>query len=171
MPCCGGVVVAYVYDIYFFSFLDEFNFFQTALHEFGHALGLHHSEVEGAVMFPFYGGYDPSFWLQADDILGIQALYGTQDDPAEVPTTTRPMATPPPNMPDMCENPRADAVTQHAINGRLEMYVFYRQYCIRMDGGGIRSGYPQLSRNVFPEITQRVKAALYSPGATGEESR
>ena len=46
----------------------------VAAHEFGHALGLAHSTVTGALMYPFYGGAHRN--LEADDIAGIRALYG-----------------------------------------------------------------------------------------------
>jgi hypothetical protein len=43
-------------------------------HEFGHALGLAHSTVRDALMYPYYGG--PHRFLHDDDIQGIRAIYG-----------------------------------------------------------------------------------------------
>ncbi|OMO89379.1 Peptidase M10, metallopeptidase [Corchorus olitorius] len=46
-----------------------------ALHEIGHLLGLHHSSVPGAIMYPtFRTGQRKG--LHSDDIRGIKALYG-----------------------------------------------------------------------------------------------
>lgn len=50
--------------------------YTVGAHEFGHSLGLAHSAVGTALMYPYYGG--PHRHLDADDISGIQALYGAQ---------------------------------------------------------------------------------------------
>lgn len=49
----------------------------VAIHELGHALGLRHSNVAGAIMFPTYNGIRRT--LAADDIDGIQSIYGLPD--------------------------------------------------------------------------------------------
>ncbi|XP_008054158.1 matrix metalloproteinase-27 [Carlito syrichta] len=54
-----------------------FNLFLVAAHEFGHSLGLSHSQDPTALMFPNYISLDPSKHpLSRDDIEGIQSIYG-----------------------------------------------------------------------------------------------
>ncbi|ODM88249.1 50 kDa hatching enzyme, partial [Orchesella cincta] len=64
------------------------NLFQVAAHEFGHSLGLLHSEVRDSLMAPFYRGYKPGFKLHSDDIAAIQKLYGKRALPLPKPKTT-----------------------------------------------------------------------------------
>ena len=49
----------------------------VAVHEFGHSLGLLHSNVRESIMFPWYKGYVPNIKLTDDDIQGIQERYGS----------------------------------------------------------------------------------------------
>lgn len=53
------------------------NLLWVAVHEIGHSIGLEHSNVKAAIMYPWYrgnGGKD--FDLNTDDIRGIQNIYG-----------------------------------------------------------------------------------------------
>ncbi|NXQ27202.1 MMP7 protein, partial [Alaudala cheleensis] len=56
---------------------QDVNLFLVAAHEFGHSLGLAHSNVRGALMYPIYSYQNPeTFRLPEDDRRGIQKLYG-----------------------------------------------------------------------------------------------
>lgn len=69
----------------------------VAVHELGHSLGLSHSNVIGAIMYPYYNhfpGFD--FNLTRDDVYGIQSIYGPR---TTTPTTTTPTTTPPTTTP------------------------------------------------------------------------
>ena len=52
------------------------NLLWVATHEIGHSIGMEHSNVRDAVMYPWYTAYKPGFNLRYDDIHGIQSLYG-----------------------------------------------------------------------------------------------
>jgi hypothetical protein len=58
--------------------LDLPDILGAAIHEIGHSLGLGHSAIDGANMFPVFRRHTGpgSGWLHPDDIAGIQAIYG-----------------------------------------------------------------------------------------------
>ena len=76
--------------------------FSVVLHEAGHALGLGHSSRPGSVMYPYY---QLLTGLTADDIAGIQDLYGSPNPAAPPPT---PPSHPPPITPPASPPPRPD---------------------------------------------------------------
>ncbi|XP_009866750.1 PREDICTED: matrix metalloproteinase-9-like, partial [Apaloderma vittatum] len=118
----------------------------VAAREFGHSLGLDHSSVREALMYPMYS-YVQDFQLAPDDVQGIQYLYGRgsgleptapvpvptkqpQPTPTEAATTEeeeeemtpKPTAEPIPVDPsrDACEEKNFDAITE--INGELHFF-------------------------------------------------
>jgi predicted Zn-dependent protease len=70
---------------------------RVALHELGHLLGMAHSTLSSAIMYAYINN---SYQLTADDIAGIQSLYGAPSgSPTPTPTPTPtpgPTATPTP---------------------------------------------------------------------------
>ncbi|KAM6147698.1 matrix metalloproteinase-9 [Erethizon dorsatum] len=64
-----------------------YSLFLVAAHEFGHALGLDHSSVPEALMYPMYRFLEGSP-LHEDDVKGIQHLYGPGPEPEPRPPTT-----------------------------------------------------------------------------------
>lgn len=83
-PCCGSVAGKIHFDDAetwtvppgFGTSVEA-----VALHEIGHVLGLQHSKVKGAVMFPIFNGRSD---LHDDDVAGIQSLYGAKGLPLVV---------------------------------------------------------------------------------------
>lgn len=52
------------------------NLYYTAAHEFGHSLGLKHSQDRTSLMAPYHPGLQQEISLRGDDVEGITKLYG-----------------------------------------------------------------------------------------------
>ncbi|XP_037605334.1 collagenase 3-like [Sebastes umbrosus] len=127
--------------------------FMVAAHEFGHSLGLTHSNDPGALMFPHYSFGNPdTFVLPRDDVNGIQSLYGPnpQDPSIEEPQ--------PPTTPDACDSTMVlDAVA--TLRGEMLFFkdrFFWRSYP--------QSNTPQQSliTNFWPDAPTNINAAYES---------
>ncbi|XP_032432680.1 collagenase 3-like [Xiphophorus hellerii] len=126
--------------------------FLVAAHEFGHSLGLSHSNDPGALMAPVYSYKNPdTFVLPQDDVRGIQSLYGKNEDP--IP----PGPTAPPT-PDACDS---SLVLDAVATLRGEMLFFKNGFFWRI--------YPQsntpeqtLIANFWPDAPDSVDAAYES---------
>ncbi|XDV54536.1 hypothetical protein PO909_022809 [Leuciscus waleckii] len=144
-PSSGLAGDAHFDDDDFFSFRSSRGYvlFLVAAHEFGHSLGLAHSNVPGALMFPTYSFKDPGrFSLPSDDIIGIQSLY----DPK------LPMA------PNACDpNLIFDAVTTF----RGETMFFKDSFVWRSSQSG--SVTEHLISNLWPNAPDNIEAAYEEP--------
>ncbi|XP_015240724.1 PREDICTED: collagenase 3-like [Cyprinodon variegatus] len=131
-----------------------FVLFLVAAHEFGHSLGLAHSNVPGALMYPLYSYRNPdTFVLPQDDVRGIQSLYGRN---REDPMIDEPK---PPITPDICDSSlELDAVT--TMQG--EMFFFKDGYVWHNNS---QSNTPQKSliTSFWPGAPTSIDAAYENP--------
>ncbi|XP_078401961.1 stromelysin-1-like [Cetorhinus maximus] len=134
---------------------NGFNLFIVATHEFGHSLGLDHSDVAGSVMLPFYK-FVPrdSFKLSSDDIQGIQSLYGSSavTTQAPGPTSTKEPSTCDPNL-------FADA----AVN--IGSYVFFKNGFYTF----ARSSRVIPVNSTWPSMVSNIDAAIRYPSRNQQE--
>ncbi|XP_033108512.1 matrix metalloproteinase-18-like [Anneissia japonica] len=126
--------------------------FQVAAHEFGHSLGLAHSEDPQALMAPYYAGYIPDFELPQDDINGIQFLYGSSTDPRPDTPNTDGGSTP-----DICIS-NLDAISYDGSG----VYIFQGNDVTRLEIKGTRiPGYPKPISNEFRQLVNNIDAAYF----------
>lgn len=93
-PCAGEVI--FDVDEYWIlrepQYYDDISLLGVATHEFGHAVGLLHSSDTSALMYAQYSPYN--IYPSADDINGVQRLYGVGNgavyNPTPVPGSGQP---------------------------------------------------------------------------------
>ncbi|XP_054709700.1 matrix metalloproteinase-16-like [Uloborus diversus] len=143
------------------------NLFQVAAHEFGHSLGLSHSDEKRALMSPYYTGYRPALELTEDDTKGIQALYGTGDQLATPEEEVEEPSGPPPDTsdaPDLCQDASIDTVTRTQNMGT---FVFKGDFYWRILADGIADGYPRRISDDWDGLEGNLDASLtWSNGKT-----
>ncbi|XP_055929701.1 matrix metalloproteinase-16-like [Argiope bruennichi] len=141
------------------------NLFQVAAHEFGHSLGLSHSDVKSALMAPYYRGYQETLKLDSDDIEAIQSLYGSNGQPPP-PEEDEPTGPPPDtsDASDLCQDARIDTITR-TQNGST--YVFKGDFYWKILQDGIADGYPRKITDDWGGLEGNLHASLtWSNGKT-----
>lgn len=126
------------------------NLFQVAVHEFGHSLGLGHSNNPDAIMAAIYRGYVPNAELREDDIAGIQALYGANSGVPEVEGTEGPKAR------GSCVANFVAAAQTHTAGS----YIFNDTHAFLVDLFGLVSE-PKPIANIFRGLPTNLDAAFY----------
>ncbi|XP_055920661.1 matrix metalloproteinase-19 isoform X1 [Eupeodes corollae] len=147
------------------------NLFQVAAHEFGHSLGLSHSDVRSALMAPFYRGFDPVFKLDSDDVLAIQALYGKKTNQGggggSIPKTTQKPSIIPTRPHDdsiLCKDPKIDALfnSHDGLTYALKGQMYYK-----LTENSVADGYPKYISEGWPGLPGDIDAAFtYKNGKT-----
>ncbi|CAM4716726.1 unnamed protein product [Leuciscus chuanchicus] len=155
-----------------------YSLFLVAAHEFGHALGLDHSKIKDALMYPMYK-YVEDFSLNQDDIEGIQYLYGPKTGPNPTPpkpktTTSSPVVSTKPTpskktttvsttthvdpSQDACEIKEFDAITEI----QNELHFFKDRHYWKISSKGERKG-PFLISEKWPALPATINSAFEEP--------
>ncbi|XP_040906699.1 matrix metallopeptidase 30 [Toxotes jaculatrix] len=154
------------------------NLFLVAAHELGHALGLAHSQVQTALMYPTYQYVNTEgYKLPDDDRQGVQAIYGirttsaqptTETDPNPQPTekpVPKPQPVPEPHpepTPDRCSrNLIFDAATSIQSNLYFFKDGFFWKRSSSWDGITMKT-----IQSVWPGISRVDAAYEYQKGNT-----
>ena len=130
----------------------------VAVHEFGHALGLGHSDNKDSLMYPTYAG--KRYNLRSDDINGIEMLYGKRRrrDTAFLDSNEKKRPNMRSSAPDLCSDFRIDAADCNAMD---ECFFFRDEYVWRVkEDSGIYAGYPKLISDLFPGFKGKVDSVV-----------
>jgi len=136
------------------------NIYSVLLHEIGHSLGLAHSDVESAVMYPWYRQYNYGHKPSRDDHNALQVIYGSPNRfapnphfrPVNVNITTQ-------IIPSLCST-TFDIVT----NIRGNIFFFKDIYYFRYLENGFLDTQARKIRGIWPALPSNLTKldAVYS---------
>uniref|UniRef100_A0A668A9G8 Matrix metalloproteinase-9 n=1 Tax=Myripristis murdjan TaxID=586833 RepID=A0A668A9G8_9TELE len=146
-----------------------YSLFLVAAHEFGHALGLDHSNIREALMYPMYS-YVEKFSLHEDDVEGIQYLYGRGTGPNPTPPEPTPTSTattrPVDPSKDACKVSKFDSIT--VIDGELHFFEdgLYWKMSSKNNGGlkgpfSVSERWPALPEDIDTAFEDLLTKKLY----------
>ncbi|NXO20438.1 MMP2 collagenase, partial [Cisticola juncidis] len=137
-----------------------YSLFLVAAHEFGHAMGLEHSEDPGALMAPIYT-YTKNFRLSQDDIKGIQELYEVSPDVGPGPGPgPGPQPTLGPVTPELCKH---DIVFDGVAQIRGETFFFKDRFMWRTINPRGKPTGPLLVATFWPDLPEKIDAVYEAP--------
>ncbi|KAF7700950.1 collagenase 3-like [Silurus meridionalis] len=136
-----------------------YNLFLVAAHEFGHSLGLEHSNVPGALMYPTYSPVNvDKYLLPRDDVNRIQALYGRNTEKPVNPDKPEPT---PPVTPSACDpNLALDAIT--TLRGEK---IFFKSSFFWRSHPQFTGIEQYLIKFFWPQLPNNIDAAFEDPSA------
>ncbi|KAK9405088.1 matrix metalloproteinase-9 [Crotalus adamanteus] len=151
-----------------------YSLFLVAAHEFGHALGLEHTSVREALMYPMYT-YLADFQLHSDDVAGIQYLYGRGSGPQ--PTVPSPPSQAPTEAGDddgssVTETPVVDGQSSacrverfDAVGEIQKLLHFFKdgQYWRKSGTGAGPLQGPLRIQSTWPALPDVIDAAFQDP--------
>lgn len=150
----------------------------VAVHEFGHSLGLGHSSVQNAIMYPWYQGNTAEINLPDDDRTAIQELYGSKDKtwgpfkPPARPKTTTSTTTTTTMRPLVYYPDRRYPVYRPAYNPRPPAYPNSNDpYEPRIHTHHHNPNYPSHAEPTTTTTTQRPRTDAPPPRPTKEWHR
>ncbi|KAL4002392.1 Matrixin family protein [Acanthocheilonema viteae] len=156
-----------------------------AMHEFGHSIGLSHSNQEDSVMYAFYQ-YDLPAKLSYDDLLAVRTLYGGgayhPKEPTDAPRLHSTTTTQSPSLPRRPEQPTNQLPTIHpdtpelpipepdpckseydaVASIRQEIFVFKDRWFWRIRQDGTLSQSPHHINTLWKEAAWPIDAAVES---------